>query len=266
MADAFLKQYGGSGADSSDCTAKKSQVLAGVTAITSDSNDEAEAGTMPERGALNRTLAAGQSVTLPEGHYTGGTVSAQSLASQTAATGTSADLRVGKNAYANGRLFSGAIEDMSGGKVTLSETQQTILCSGKYMTENIVIPGVKAVDMTVPRSSQRGSFKRANNVVRSNIYYIEGNFPSQLSGKYTLFYYLSGGTSYNNGFVGNAGFGSTERGYVFTNMGQGNNDANADQAYVIGANDCIMSTTGFKLPVTPGFSNDTYRVIVVENI
>ena len=39
MADAFLKQYGGSGADSSDCTAKKSQVLAGVTAITSDSND-----------------------------------------------------------------------------------------------------------------------------------------------------------------------------------------------------------------------------------
>ena len=266
MADAFLKQYGGSGADSSDCTAKKSQVLAGVTAITSDSNDEAEAGTMPERGELNRTLAAGQSATLLEGHYTGGTVSAQSLASQTAANGTSADLRAGKNAYANGMLFHGSIEDMSGGRINLSETQQIVSCAGKFMTGNILIPGIKTIDMTVKRSSQGGSFKRANNVVRSNIYYIEGSFPTQLSGKYTLLYYLSGGQSYKHGFVGNAGFGSTTLGYVFTNMGQSDGDGNEDQAYVIGANDCIMSTTGFKLPVATGFSDDTYRIIVVENI
>ncbi len=266
MADAFLKQYGGSGTGSDDCTAKRNQVLAGVTAVTSDSDDEAVTGTMPERGNLSRTLSAGESVTLSEGHYTGGSVSARDLASQTAANGKSADLRVGKNAYANGMLFHGSIEDMSGGRINLSETQQNVLCAGKYMTGNIVIPGVKTVDMTVQRSSQRGSFKRANNVVRSGIYYVEGNFPTQLSGKYTLFYYLSGGTSYRNGFIGNAGFGSTTLGYVFTNMGQADSDMNADQAYVIGANDCIMSATGFKLPVTPGFSDDQYRIIVVENI
>ena len=114
MADAFLKQYGGSGADSSDCTAKKSQVLAGATAITSDSNDEAEAGTMPERGALNRTLAAGQSVTLPEGHYTGGTVSAQSLASQTGgATAEDRYVKKGLTYWKEGVLHTGTMEPQS---------------------------------------------------------------------------------------------------------------------------------------------------------
>ena len=114
MADAFLKQYGGSGADSSDCTAKKSQVLAGVTAITSDSNDEAEAGTMPERGALNRTLAAGQSVTLPEGHYTGGTVSAQSLSSQTGgATAEDRYVKKGLTYWKEGVLRIGTMETQS---------------------------------------------------------------------------------------------------------------------------------------------------------
>lgn len=114
MADAFLKQYGGSGADSSDCTAKKSQVLAGVTAITSDSNDEAEAGTMPERGTLNRTLAAGQSVTLPEGHYTGGTVSAQSLASQTGgATAEDRYVKKGLTYWKDGVLRTGTMETQS---------------------------------------------------------------------------------------------------------------------------------------------------------
>lgn len=114
MADAFLKQYGGSGADSSDCTAKKSQVLAGYKSITADSNDEAEEGTMPERGALNRTLAAGGSVTLAEGHYTGGTVSAQSLASQTGgATAEDRYVKKGLTYWKDGVLRTGTMETQS---------------------------------------------------------------------------------------------------------------------------------------------------------
>lgn len=114
MAEAFLKQYGGSGADSSDCTAKKSQVLAGYKAITADSNDEAEAGTMPERGALNTTLAAGRSVTLLEGHYTGGTVSAQSLASQTGgATAEDRYVKKGLTYWKDGVLRTGTMETQS---------------------------------------------------------------------------------------------------------------------------------------------------------
>ena len=114
MADAFLKQYGGSGAGSDDCTAKRNQVLAGVTAVTSDSDDEALTGTMPERGKLSRTLSAGESVTLLEGHYAGGTVSAQSLASQTGgATAEDRYVKKGLTYWKEGVLHTGTMETQS---------------------------------------------------------------------------------------------------------------------------------------------------------
>lgn len=114
MADAFLKQYGGSGTGSDDCTAKRNQVLAGVTAVTSDSDDEALTGTMPERGKLSRTLSAGESVTLSEGHYAGGTVSAQSLASQTGgATAEDRYVKKGLTYWKDGVLRTGTMETQS---------------------------------------------------------------------------------------------------------------------------------------------------------
>lgn len=114
MADAFLKQYGGSGTGSDDCTAKRNQVLAGVTAVTSDSDDEALTGTMPERGKLSRTLSAGESVTLSEGHYAGGTVSARSLASQTGgATAEDRYVKKGLTYWKDGVLHIGTMETQS---------------------------------------------------------------------------------------------------------------------------------------------------------
>lgn len=114
MADAFLKQYGGSGTGSDDCTAKRNQVLAGVTAVTSDSDDEALTGTMPERGKLSRTLSAGESVTLSEGYYAGGTVSARSLASQTGgATAEDRYVKKGLTYWKDGVLHIGTMETQS---------------------------------------------------------------------------------------------------------------------------------------------------------
>jgi hypothetical protein len=114
MADAFLKQYGGSGTGSDDCTAKRNQVLAGVTAVTSDSDDEALTGTMPERGKLSRTLSAGESVTLSEGYYAGGTVSARSLASQTGgATAEDRYVKKGLTYWKDGVLHTGTMETQS---------------------------------------------------------------------------------------------------------------------------------------------------------
>lgn len=114
MSEAFLRQYGGSGTGSDDCTAKRNQVLAGVTAVTNDSDDEALAGTMPERGNLSKTLSAGESVTLSEGHYTGGSVSAKSLASQT--SGATAEDRYvvkGKTYWKDGVIRTGTMEPQS---------------------------------------------------------------------------------------------------------------------------------------------------------
>lgn len=83
MAESIV-QKGGGGAASDECTAVKTQVLAGCTAVTKDSGDEPAAGTMANRGAVSQALNCGGSYTVPEGYHNGGgKITANSLASQT---------------------------------------------------------------------------------------------------------------------------------------------------------------------------------------
>lgn len=71
MAECVLLKTGG-GAGSDDCTAGKAQVLAGYTAITSDSGDEPIEGTMTNRGAVSPTkLDPAGSYTVPAGYHNG---------------------------------------------------------------------------------------------------------------------------------------------------------------------------------------------------
>ena len=109
MAEALLVKSGG-GTDSGDLTATLSQVLSGYTAVTSDSNDDAGTGTMPNRGAVNQSLNAGSSYTIPQGYHNGsGVVSANSLASQTSANAGAAQILSGYNAWVNGNKVSGTM-------------------------------------------------------------------------------------------------------------------------------------------------------------
>ena len=64
---------GGTGAyGSDDLTATKAHVLAGKTAITSDSSDEPGTGTMTNQGAVSPgKLAPGGSYTIPAGYHSG---------------------------------------------------------------------------------------------------------------------------------------------------------------------------------------------------
>lgn len=78
-----IPMIGGSNADSDELTANKSHVLSGHTAITHDSDGDPVAGTMPNNGAQNASLNCGQSKMIPAGYTSGGTVTANSLASQT---------------------------------------------------------------------------------------------------------------------------------------------------------------------------------------
>lgn len=65
-------------------------------------------GTMPNNGAVNETLAAGGSYTIPAGYHNGeGSVAAQSLASQTPGTATAADIMQGETAWVNGAQVTG---------------------------------------------------------------------------------------------------------------------------------------------------------------
>ena len=97
----------GSSVGSDDCTAGKAQVLAGYTAVTSDSEDEAVTGTMPNNGEQSAILKCGESKQIPAGYTSGGTVVAADLASQTGGDATAAYIYKGKTAWVNGNKLTG---------------------------------------------------------------------------------------------------------------------------------------------------------------
>lgn len=132
MAESILQKSGG-GAASDECSATKAQILTGYTAITSDSNDEPIAGTMPNRGAVSQTLNCGGSYTIPAGWHNGaGKVTANSLASQTSGTATAAQIYTGKTAWVNGTKLTGTmtVSSVVSFSVAAYSTSQ-ILCTWK---------------------------------------------------------------------------------------------------------------------------------------
>ena len=130
------------GGGSEACTAVASEVLAGKTAITKDSNNEPITGTMPNQGAKTASLNAGSSYTIPAGYHNGsGKVTANSLSSQTSATAEAGDIRTGKTAWVNGTKITGNLGTMGGQTATPKQNDTTISCSGKIMTGNIVLKG-----------------------------------------------------------------------------------------------------------------------------
>lgn len=101
---------GGGGTGSDDCTASKAQVLAGYTAVTRDSGDEAAAGSMPNNGGQSGTLNCGQSKVIPAGYTSGGTVTANSLASQTGGvTAEDKYVYIGKTYWKDGVKRTGSM-------------------------------------------------------------------------------------------------------------------------------------------------------------
>lgn len=174
MGKMIISGTGGAAAGSEECTATRAELLKGYTAITNDSDDEMEEGTleltgdaadsqvlvgktyyntnpknkrtgsMVNQGAVNQTLNAGGSYTIPAGYHNGsGKVTANSLASQTGGTASAGHILSGQTAWVNGNKITGNIASMGGQNITPGSSQQTIFCSGRYMTGNITVTGVK---------------------------------------------------------------------------------------------------------------------------
>ena len=90
---------------SGDGDATANQILSGKTAWV---KGKKVTGTMPNRGAVNQTLNAGGSYTIPEGYHNGkGKVTAASLSSQTPGTATAAQILAGQTAWVNGNKITG---------------------------------------------------------------------------------------------------------------------------------------------------------------
>lgn len=84
-------------------------VLAGKTFYAANPKTK-QTGTMANQGAVNQTLNAGGSYTIPAGYHNGsGKVTASSLSSQTSGTATAAYIRSGYTAWVNGTKLTGSM-------------------------------------------------------------------------------------------------------------------------------------------------------------
>lgn len=69
-------------------------------------------GTMPNNGAVSKTLNCGDSYTIPTGYHNGsGRVVANSLASQTQSNASAGNILAGRTAYVNGNKITGTMAD-----------------------------------------------------------------------------------------------------------------------------------------------------------
>lgn len=170
-----IPMAGGGGADLDVITAGAGDVLNGKVIVDREGNPLT--GTMPNRGNVSQALGAGGSYAIPAGYHAGGgKVTANSLASQTSANAGSGQILTGYNAWVNGSKITGnmvnrgavsqslgingsytipagyhngsgkvtqSIATMGGQTITPSTAQQTVSCSGKYMTGNVAINPVR---------------------------------------------------------------------------------------------------------------------------
>ncbi len=137
-------------------------------------------GAMPDNGAVNITLNAGDDYIVPLGYHNGtGIVRAADLASQTIGTATETDIVIGQTAWVNGIFITGTVPKIekqtiilpingsytipfgihpgtelitqaipTQGAMTLTPAfeSQIISLSGKYMTDDITLSGLDALN------------------------------------------------------------------------------------------------------------------------
>lgn len=89
-------------------------------------------GTMPNNGAVQETLEAGGSYTIPAGYHNGsGTVTAPTVASETPGTAVAGDIRQGKTAWVDGEQLTGTVPDVEAATPTISVNAQTGLITAE---------------------------------------------------------------------------------------------------------------------------------------
>ena len=146
--------------------ASDAQVLSGQTYYNSDPKTK-RTGTMANNGAVSQALNAGGSYTIPTGYHNGsGSVTANSLSSQTSGTAAAAQILSGYTAWVNGSKLTGSMANQGA-------VSQALNAGGSY---------------TVPAGYHNGSGKVTGN-----------SLSSQTSATAAAAQILSGYTAWVNG-------------------------------------------------------------------
>lgn len=144
MAECILLKSGGD-TESDDCTATKANVLAGVTAVTKDSGDEAAAGTMANKGAWTSRIGVNGKAVIPAGYHNGSGYVDQAITNRgavNASLGINGTYAIPEGYHNGSGKVTQSIATMGAQTVTPGNAQKVVSCSGKYMTGNITVPAV----------------------------------------------------------------------------------------------------------------------------
>lgn len=173
-------------------------------------NSGLQVGTMPENGTLNADLNAGQSFIVPAGHTTGGTITANSLASQTPSTATTADIVNGKKVWINGVETTGIATIASlGGYQSATGTVVSGQAGNFYYPNgssdsvySIVVSGLNFIPKLVIAYAENKSLTIYNSFLPGPVIKIVSEFNDSngyVENAYTKEYTLSGTASVTNG-------------------------------------------------------------------
>ena len=131
----------GRGYDTTPVTATAPDVLLGKVIV--NSTGVAVTGTMPNRGAVSKALNCGESYTVPNGYHNGdGTVTANSLSSQTSATATADKILSSETAWVNGTKITGTIpvyRASDEGETLIVKVGETYVLPSGYYEDNALI-------------------------------------------------------------------------------------------------------------------------------
>mgnify|MGYP005801733215 CR=1 FL=1 len=164
---------GSGGAKSDDTNVTKEYVLAGRTYIGSDTDDEIGTGTMPDKAGTTQSASGSVDSTSKRVQLTIPSLGRYSTTSKVYISYSSLASLIGLTAaklWPNNTILgiTSNKQTMGGRTITPSLSQQTVSCSGKAMTGNIIVGAIP---------NQRGSSQYAGGWGESGNYYTMNKIP-----------------------------------------------------------------------------------------